>query len=380
VSKKLTIAAAATLTALTSVSTAFAGGLEANGYNWDLLFDAAPYATKGTVSYVKIDQPIKNSSGAVVANSLDRVYYNAGFKADFNDASCLVSVQNPWGSGSERTQAHALSSRQAESEKIWSNDIGVTCGYGFNTGPGVFTVIGGISAQTLNYDAKSYASVTIPGAGSILATNNVELSGTAIGWRLGAAYEIEEIALRVSAIYNSSVDYRLTGKLVTSLPVPVPVPDSDATASVATPQSIEIKGQTGIAPGWLAMAGVKWVNWSELDKLTVVHASGSAASVLGYEDGWTVTLGIGHQLTEELTVLGSLAWDKGTSNGNGYSTVGHQTDRWSLSLGGAYKPSQNVELSAGLSYSIIEGGANALGETWEPGSVLALQGGLKVSF
>jgi long-chain fatty acid transport protein len=367
VSKKLTIAAAATLTALTSVGTAFAGGLEANGYNWDLLFDAAPYAAKGTSSYVKLDQPIKDSSGAVVANSLDRVYYNAGFKADFNDASCLISIQNPWGSGTERDKDYAASSNQASKEQIWSNDVGVTCGYGFNTGPGIFTVIGGISVQTLNYEA-----ITHPFVGVDIKT---ALSGTAIGWRLGAAYEVEEIALRVSAIYNSSVDYRLTGNISGN-----PLADSWAKASVETPQSIEIKGQTGIAPGWLAMAGVKWVNWAELQRLTVTHKGPPSHSELGYEDGWTLNLGVGHQLTEELTVLGSLTWDKGTSKGNGYSDYGHQTDRWGISLGGAYKPSQNVELSAGVSYSILEGGANTRGETWEPGSVFALQGGLKVSF
>ena len=34
---------------------AFAGGLEANGYNWDLLFDPGTYAAKGTVTNVNID-------------------------------------------------------------------------------------------------------------------------------------------------------------------------------------------------------------------------------------------------------------------------------------------------------------------------------------
>ena len=353
----------------TATGGALAGGLEANGYNWDLLFDPATYAGKGTVTHVIINHDISNPTLApglgTVATSSSRNYYNFAAKADLiDDMSCLVSVQNPWGSGTDRSFAHAATTRQSVRERITSNDIGLTCAYGFAVGSGSLSVIGGVSAQSLHYEA----SLPFPG------TPAIELDGNGFGWRIGAAYEVPDIALRVSAIYNAAIDYELSGTLSGALP---------ASADVTTPQSVEIKAQSGIAPGWLALGSVKWVDWSVLDGLTVTAPPAlPLTTVLNYEDGWTITAGVGHQLTEELTVLGSLTWDKGTSRENSAGVLlnGTQSDRWGASLGAAYKPSANFELSGGVSYSLISAGSNVLGETWDTGNVLALSLSVKASF
>lgn len=351
---------------------AFAGGLEANGYNWDLIFDPATYAAKGTITYVSIDHPITNPGSGVagtVATTSDRVHYNFGVKADLiENTSCLVSVQNPFGSGTDRDPAYAVSdplNAQAIRERITSTDIGLTCAYGLDAGPGVASIIGGISAQQLAYTA----TVPIPPSG---ATAPVDINGMAPGWRLGVAYEMEEIALRVSAIYNAPVSYNLTGTAL----------GAAADASVTAPQSIELKAQTGVAPGWLVLGSVKWVDWSVIDTLTVNNSVRPVTTTLNYRDGWTVTGGVGHALTPELTVLGTLTWDRGTSSVNpaGVLENGTQTDRWGVTLGAAYDISETTEFSGGISYSTIAEGTNQRGETWDRGSVLAISASLKASF
>jgi long-chain fatty acid transport protein len=359
-----TLAAAVALAA----PSAFAGGLEANGYNWDQLFDAAPFAARANVTGVWIDQDIQNGAGETIGNSTDRVYYNATFKGSIGDAaSCLVSAQNPWGSGTEREGVYAATTGQALSETVDSTDIGLTCAYGVNIGPGVISLIGGVSAQSLEYDS------TIP-LGLPPVTGDIELDGEAVGWRAGVAYEIPEMALRVSAIYNAPIDYELEGELS---PLAAPV-----TADVTTPQSFEIKAQSGVAPGWLVLGSVKWVDWSVLDELEIEGAPIPLVTELNYEDGWTVTAGVGHAVTEELSVLASLTWDKGTSREDSAGVLenGTQTDRWGIAAGASYRPSENFELSAGASYSILAGGENSLGETWDSGSVTAFTGSVKASF
>lgn len=366
------IFAAAALAAAMATGSAQAGGLEANGYNWDLLFDPATYAGKGTVTYVIIDQDVE-FGGSTIATSANRVYYNYGFKADLLDnASCAVSVQNPFGSGTDRDAAYARGTRQSVRERITSTDLGLTCAYGFGVGPGVASIIGGISAQHLDYEA----TVALPFPGPV-RTEDVSLDGMGFGWRAGLVYEMPEIALRVSAIYNAAIDYELSGNAFGAV-----LPAASATADVTTPQSVEIKAQMGIAPRWLALGGIKWVDWSVLDVLTVQNATSPIATTLGYEDGWTVTAGLGHAVTEDLTVLGSLTWDKGTSreDSSGVPEAGTQTDRWGVTLGGAYSIADNVELSGGVSYSLIDGGRNARGESWDRGSVFAVSGSLKASF
>lgn len=371
-----TIALAA-LAVSSTAGAAHAGGLEANGYNWDLLFDPATYTGKGTVSQVLISHDIQNptlAAGAgTVGTSSDRTYYNFAVKADLIDnASCMVSLQNPWGSGTDRDATYARDSGQAAKERLTSNDLGLTCSYGFEVGPGVLSVIGGVSAQQLDYEATLALPAPLPAV-----TENVSLNGSGTGWRAGLAYEMPEIALRVSAIYNAAIDYEMKGDIYGNV-----LPLSDATADVTTPQSVEIKAQSGIAPGWLALGSIKWVDWSVLQALTVENAVSNAESNFEYEDGWTVSAGLGHQLTDEVTLLGSLTWDKGTSRDNGTDTLaaGVQTDRWGVALGGAYKPSENFELSGGVSYSLIGSGSNALGETWDTGNVLAFSLSAKASF
>ena len=372
----LTLAA---LGALAATSSAQSGGLEANGYNWDMLFDPDTYAARATITNVMINHDVTNPNpllsplGPVtvpgtVASSSNRVYYNAGIKGDFGLTSCLVSAQNPWGSGTDRNPAYAALTEQAVSERITSLDTGLTCSYGVALETGEIGVIAGLSAQSLSYRADIPTGLT--------SSEPLDLDGTGLGWRLGLAYEIPEIALRVSAIYNAAIDYDLDGSFV----------GAPATASVTTPQTFEIKAQTGIAPGWLALASVKWVDWSVLQALNVSTSApqpfDTITSTLNYRDGWTVTGGVGHTLTDDLTVLGTLTWDRGTSSvdGNGVLENGTQTDRWGVTLGGAYSLSEAVELTGGISYSTTADGRNQLGETWDRGSVVAISASLKASF
>src|SRR5690606_23444899 len=191
-------------------------------------------------------------------------------------------------------------------------------------------------------------------------------------WRAGLAYEIPEYALRVSAIYNAPLNYTLDGTAY----------GGAASANVTTPQSFEIRGQTGIAPGWLALGSVKWMDWSVLQRLTVSTINGPRGSAFDYRDGWTVTAGIGHAVNEQLSVVGILSWDRGTSTpgAGGVLTSGTQTDRYGISLGGSYSFSPSVQLTGGVSASTLGAGSNARGERWDTGYVFAVSGGLKGSF
>ncbi|WDR05443.1 outer membrane protein transport protein [Devosia rhodophyticola] len=354
-------------TSLPLVGGAFAGGLEANGYDWDALFDPATYASKATATYVYINKDVTNAGvqPGIVATTPSIVYYNAGFKADFLDmASCLVSVQNPFGANTARTNAYAALTGQAVNESIRSTDTGLTCAVGMQTGPGVFSVIGGLSAQNLSYDADVPTSLT--------TSTPVSINGWSAGWRAGVAYEIPEIALRVSAIYNSAVKYDLSGTAY----------GGAATANVETPQSIELKAQTGIAPGWLALGSVEWMNWEALQKLTVNTIGAPLVSNLGYRDGWTVTAGVGHSINEQLSILGLVTWDRGTSTpgAGGVLMAGSQTDRYGITLGVSYDISETVQFTGGVSASTLAGGTNASGEQWGTSGVFAINGGLKASF
>lgn len=343
-----------------------AGGLEASGYNWDLLFDPAPYAARANGTFVRVDQDVRNGAGDVVSTTPDTWRYQAGVKGSFEDISCLVSTTNPFGTGVDRDQTQAALTGRAVSEQLTSNDTGLTCAYGFALGAGTLSVIGGASYQTLDYEA------VIPTG---LATSApLELSGNGVGWRAGVAYEIPEIALRVSAIYNAAIDYDLDGSFGVINP---------ASAEATVPQSFEVKGQTGIAPGWAATGAIKWVDWSVLQSLDVsVNGTPAISSEFLYRDGVTISAGVAHVLNDQLTLAGGLTYDRGTATKNdaGVLLAGTQTDRYGINVGAVFTPIDGLEVTGGLSLSQLQAGSNVLGESWDRSNVFGASLAVKGSF
>src|SRR5690606_34117088 len=130
------------------------------------------------------------------------------------------------------------------------------------------------------------------------------------------------IALRGQLLYRSGTSYGADGSLtapaaalgVGMLPTPASVP---AIGIGELPQSVELKLQSGIAPGWLAFGSVKWTDWSAMTTLDVVRPGAGLVSRNEYywRDGWTVTGGVGHAFTDTISGSVSLTWDRGVSTG-----------------------------------------------------------------
>ncbi|AOG49698.1 hypothetical protein ASZ97_07205 [Brucella melitensis] len=188
-------------------------------------------------------------------------------------------------------------------QKISSHDYGVNCSYRFVAGEkGYFRILGGVSYQEL----KGEQTRLIPGISPNMNPTKFPFSGPvrvasldaedqSVGWRLGAAYEIPEYAMRATLVYQSEVKYDLEGTIdnlvlnpITGRGMPLNV-ESD----VATPQSVEFKFQTGIAPDWLACGSVKWTDWSSITSVDFVSSDNKIApkgtkitSLNLYYQGW----------------------------------------------------------------------------------------------
>ncbi len=232
---------------------------------------------------------------------------------------------------------------------------------------------------------------------------SLDVEDKAVGWRLGAAYELPEYAIRVSIVYQSEVKYNLSGSIdnlavnpFTQESISIPV-ESD----VATPQSVELKLQTGIAPDWLAFGSIKWTDWSSIERVSF-NASSNVQVVPGrvvpqganitnlnlyYQDGWTVSGGVGHKFNEQWSAAGTITWDRGTTTG-----LTSQTDIWLFGLGTNYKATENFEVrlagaagwltSGEMDDTVINGVPNATGSKGEFGNdfVGALSLTAKVKF
>ncbi|WP_326912847.1 OmpP1/FadL family transporter [Rhizobium johnstonii] len=374
-------------------SPSFAGGLERGGYNIDQLFDTSPFSFQSGVTYVTPQRKLKdvrdtdtstspgggnlNSRPNTADDSSNYTIPYIGFKAGFGDAiDCLVDYSEPFGGHTDPGLNWAGANNNIETE-IKTRNYGGTCSYRFDVGPGQLRFIGGAFYQEVEGFKERLVS-TVPllvGTGNGVGRLDLEDSGW--GWRAGLAYEIPEYAMRASLVYNSRVKYdNLTGTVdLTQVTAPfAPLNGApygrvtDVFGSAEAPDLLELKLQSGIAPDWLAFGSVKWTNWSVLQSVPfcpkstkglVACTSGGATELtsldLLYQDGWTITGGVGHKFNEQWAGAVSLTWDRGTSQG-----YGAQTDSWTLGLGAAFTPTEHIEWRVAGAVGVLTSGSSGV--------------------
>jgi long-chain fatty acid transport protein len=384
----------------TAIGPTHAGGLERGGYDIDLLFDPAPFAADAEATYVMPDRKYKNAVDttghnlAVSSNADGAEDYwvpRIGVKAQIvQGVDCMVDYSQPWGAHSAPGLWNGSFSN-IETD-IRSDNYAATCSYKMDAGKGQLRFIGGVFYQKVYGFKESFTDI---GLGPMIG--RVDLDSNGWGWRAGVAYEIPDIALRASLVYNSQVKLdNIAGTLNIGGIISQPI--YGATESM--PDSLELKLQSGIAPGWLAFGSIKWVNWSILQSVPICAVgtpasecvTGSPAAVtsldLMYRDGWTVTGGLGHKFNDQWSAAGQLSWDRGTSHG-----YGAQTDTWTLGGGVAYTPKPNIELRLAGAIGVMTSGHSGelAGEngyvagtdvSYDFGNdlVTAISGGLRIKF
>jgi len=396
--------------AMAITSQAHAGGFDRGGVNIDLLFDESRFATEAGVTHVAPQRELKNvrrldGSGAVTERIKIEDSYTVprfGVKANvFDPVDCLATYTEPYGANANYGVDNAYSPTGVEF-KVDTRDYGLTCSYKIQMGKGAARIIGGVSYQEVDaflsrQQLQEYGNMGVAA---------FQLSDEAWSWRVGAAYEIPEMAFRASVLYSARYNYDgLAGTVDTTGfaggPMANLIPGSTGifpvTAAAEIPQALEVKVQSGIAPGWLAFGSIRWQEWSKLNTIPILGVKNPAIGAnpavpnsnvsfdLLYRDGWTVTGGIGHSFTDTLSGAVSVTWDRGTS-----TTSGYQTDLWNFGVGGSYKPNEHIEIRLGgsLGYwtsgeSVFTGGgdtANALSYDFDNDLVTAFSGAVKIKF
>jgi len=323
-----------------------------------------------------------NANPALAPQTADSIdvdgnYFVPRFGIKFNAApglDCLLSYTEPFGADAGYGEDNAYSVTAVEFT-IDTQDYGATCAYQFgagttSVGDSFLRIIGGVSYQELQgfqsrqrfSDFARAGLISIPGTG-ITNSDGIgffSVDGDAFGWRAGVAYEIPDIALRAMILYHSEYDYSLSGVqdntgFGATIPGTAVIPISIQTE---IPQALEVNFQTGVREGTLAFVNFKWQDWSQLGVipiqggLTPIDGSPTALSFDPlYQDGYTVSAGVGQAFTEDLSAVAALTWDQGTS-----TISGTQSDTWTLSGGFRYASSENLELSFGGAVGVLEGG------------------------
>ena len=360
---------------------ALAGGFDRGGVNIDGLFDKDQISTQATIRYINVSRERKNlSRGTINAGFFDAAtadnqkadnsYLNMNSSAKIGigeHVDCLGTIGQPIGAYEDNGSNTAYSPTSNKLE-IKTTDYGLTCSFKHDLGKGQARLIAGGSLLdfegTQERQSYLYATAALQGAYAGLDPNgvaNIEFSDTTSSWRIGAAYEIPEIAFRAMVLYNSKYDLDLSGEIDTTNYGTTTSGVYDITASTQIPQSLELKVQSGINQKTIAFGHIKWQDWSELQSIvispftsatpTTANPTSTVALEPFFQDGLTITAGLGRKLTDNFSLASSLTWDRATS-----TTTGTQTASWRLNTGIKTTISENLEFTLGGAVGYFESG------------------------
>jgi long-chain fatty acid transport protein len=361
---------------LAAMGQAGAGGFTRGTADTDIIFEEANFNMRAGVTlvspsrgYETITSPLLG--GTVSTSDGDHIdgYAVPNMAIKFNltdDLRCAGTYTQSFGAGAEygpqAITAGLIDGTGTISEGFESNEFGATCGYKFNLSKGRAWLLGGVFGQDFSYQQVVQFAPGLPPPLNIAAggTGTLSFDDTyRAGYRIGVAYEIPEIALRAQLMYRSAVTHTPAGgpgdTFVVRLANGVELPPFATDGEGTLPQSLELKVQSGIAPGWLAFGSVRWTDWSVLDVLTYnIQGLPGNPRVLEYyyQDGWTVTGGIGHAFSETVSASVGISWDKGVS-----TTEDALTDTYTLFGGVALKDKLGGELRAGAAVSYLTSGS-----------------------
>ena len=346
------ISALAFLASASVISAAQAGGFSRGSADTDIIYEEGNFNLRAGATIVsptrKLTKALAPLGGSLIGTDYTDTYVipSAAVKINLtDDLRCAATLSQPYGGSTSYAVPFGTSAKV--SEKFAITETGVNCGYKFDLSKGQVWLLGGVYLESFNYDLSAVG-------GAI----NVNLKSTQPGFRIGAAYAIPEIALRAELMYRAASTHDAvgtttrvapTGTPLDGLPIGVAVPVASGNGNL--PQSVEMKLQSGIAPGWLAFGSVKWTDWSVTETLDLTLAPGfNRQNLYFWRDGWTVTGGIGHAFTEKLSGAVSLTWDRGVGTGFDLSST-----TYTVGSGISYKDDLGGEMRFGGGVTYIAG-------------------------
>jgi len=354
---------AGTAVLLTSAAPVFAGGIERAPQSIAVLFEEGKYVE---LSFGGVDPTVDGNDldiyGGRGTGDVAQGYGFVGlaYKHQFTEnLSAALIVEQPFGADITYDPARSVMLGGTAVE-VNSTTYTALLRYKFENN---FSIHGGLRGSHAD------GNVTLRGlAYSSLSGYNVDLDGAwGVGWVLGAAYEIPDIAARISLTYNSPIEHDFdTTETHPGIAGALPPLSVDSETTVKTPRSWMLEGQTGIAPDTLLFGSIRWVNWSEfkVDPRLLVSAPpagfGVEDGLVELDDTTTYTIGIGRKFTENWAGTASITYEPETDDL--VSPLAPTNGRKGVTLAAIYTRDQ-MKITTGISYMKL---GDAYAETGTP--------------
>ncbi len=201
----------------------------------------------------------------------------------------------------------------------------------------------------------------------------VKMNDTAVGWNIGVMFHPSEDT-RVGLSYRSRIKYKAKGDtdvdihrpsaaMIGAMPaqlqeiyglVPASL-TSSSTASVTLPDTALLSLYQRVSPRWELLGDIQWTGWSSLPELTIKSETLPSASLdLRFKDSWRIAVGAMYQVAPQWKLKAGVAWDQSPVRKAEHRPASlPDNDRYWLSVGAQYKPSENTAIDVGYSYMFL---------------------------
>ena len=312
---------------LTTGSTAVvAGGFETTALSTSFMYESGSYGEAslssrtyditGTV-YAPTGSPVKNLSKPAFAfksDIFDNValglsYYNQGaVQLDYSGAGSALAAGLP-------VVDLTIDALTLQAKYDYSKNI---------------AVIAGIKNTTVQ-DATANIFQTVPLAASTI-TGKSEM-----GYIVGAAYSIPEIAFRAELLYETETNFSLDTASAAGA--------GKTTGSI--PDYMTLNFQSGVADGTLVFGSMRRADWA--NHQLRVHPQATDTS--SFTNTTTINVGVGRKVTDALSLIGTYGTEaKGDAAGTSLlsMTNGYQ----GITIAGRYTL-ENATITAGYNYTMF---------------------------
>lgn len=205
----------------------------------------------------------------------------------------------------------------------------------------------------------------------------------------GIAYEIPELAFRLSVFFHNAIEHQLTGT--------ASAPNANFTERIEqalrgktlTPKSISLGLQTGLTDNWLLFLLLRWGEWSSVDEIDIEAGPLSQKLKMFTSDTLNYELGLGYRWNERVNLGVQLASyvelnEPPLPSGlDGVNLRNPQADRYTLAAGAVYALDSGLRISLGGAYTYIENGRfsdNAYTVLLERSHALTVSGAFEYRF
>ncbi|OIN12900.1 outer membrane protein transport protein [Oceanisphaera psychrotolerans] len=215
----------------------------------------------------------------------------------------------------------------------------VSLGAGFNA---VYA-----DAEFIRYAGQKGAG--LPGGRS---TEIANLAGDdwGYGWNVGLLLAADDHN-RWALTYRSEIDLTLEGQY-SGLKATTPGMAEPGKLDLTLPAIAEVSGFHRVQPDWAIHYGIMWTEWSSFKELKALGPQGNEQLQKNenFDNSWRISVGATHQLNEQWTLRGGLAYDKSPVPEAFRSISIPDVDRTWYTLGATYAYSRNLSVDAAFAF------------------------------